>query len=641
MTTTKFNYKTLFVAAGLFAALPAVAAIELPSYVTDNMVVQQNSEFTVRGHAGPGSTVKATTGWSSKTYSAKAGADGIFTLKIATPQAGGPYSMTFSDPDGDITLENILSGEVWLCSGQSNMEMPVIGWGKVMDYEAETATAQHPDIRLLQVHKNTSYKPMADVEVNGGGWQICSPGSVSDFSAVAYFYALELARELKVPVGVIDTTWGGTPAEAWTSADSLKNVPGFGEVIAEMEKNNFNAAQIMNNYNKRQQEWGKQFDGVVASFDKSTMHNDWGSVQMPSHWEKGPLPGFDGVVWMQRTIDVPAELAGKQLSLHFSSIDDDDVTYFNGHEVGRTVGVAVQRNYQVPGKFVKAGKNVITVRVLDTGGDGGIAGATAEARIGDTVLPLAGTWAYKTDISLDKVAPRPADPRGPKYPTVLYNAMLEPLHYMPVKGVIWYQGCENVGRAQQYNPLFKTMIRNWRALWGNDMPFYFVQLAGFQAPVPVQPESKWAELREAQAAACELPNTEMITAIDLGNPVDIHPKNKQEVARRLSLIALGRDYGKDVVYRAPAVSDISLNGKEIVITFDAPVTSTSSAMTGFIIAGKDDKYTTATPRRIDDRTIAVSSPSVKNPVKVRYNWADYPCGNLYGNTGLPVAPFRN
>ena len=194
MTSKKFYYKTFLATAGLLASVPAFSAIELPSYVTDNMVVQQNSELTVRGHAVPGSTVKAAPGWSTKVYTAKASADGVFTLRLATPAAGGPYSVTFSDPDGDVTLENILSGEVWLCSGQSNMEMPVIGWGKVMGYETETATAQYPDIRLLQVHKNTSYKPMPDVEVNGGGWQICSPASVADFSAVAYFYARELAR---------------------------------------------------------------------------------------------------------------------------------------------------------------------------------------------------------------------------------------------------------------------------------------------------------------------------------------------------------------------------------------------------------------------------------------------------------------
>ena len=632
------NYRILLAAAGMLAALPSMAAVELMSYITDNMVVQQNSELTVRGHALPGSTVKAAPGWSKKTFTAKAGSDGMFTLKIATPPAGGPYSLTFSDPDGNITLENILSGEVWLCSGQSNMEMPVIGWGKIMDYETETATAQHPDIRLLQIRKNTSYTPVSDVEVNGGGWQICSPGSVANFSAVAYFYARELARELKVPIGVIDATWGGTPAEAWTCVDSLTNVPGFAETAAMLKS----TTDIYKQYNETMQEWNDQLDKMVASFDKSTIHagNGWRTAEMPGMWETQGLPDFNGVVWMQKSIDVPSELAGQALTLHFSSIDDDDVTYFNNSEAGRTIVVGNQRNYTVPGNLVKAGSNVITVRVLDTGGDGGI--GSAEARIGNTVFPLSGSWSFKPDISLDEIAPRPTDPRGPKYPTVLYNAMLEPLHHMPVKGVIWYQGCENVGRAEQYNPLFKAMIRNWRNLWQNDsMPFYFVQLAGFLSPVPVQPESEWAKLREAQAAACELPNTDMITAIDLGNPSDIHPKNKQEVARRLSLLALGHDYGRDMVYNAPKVSEIAPRGNEIIITFNAPVTSTTSAITGFIVAGSDGKYTTATPRQIDERTIAISAPSVKKPVSVRYNWADYPCGNLYGSTGLPVAPFRN
>lgn len=625
------------------AFLPAAAKVTLPNYITDNMIVQQNSTLKINGQAAPGSNVKVSATWEKGVKSVKADSDGNFTVSIATPAAGGPYVMTFEDNDGVVRVENVLSGEVWLCSGQSNMEFPVQGWTTVMDYDREVATAHHPDIRLLQVRKTTAIAPQKDVEVNRGGWQICTSASMADFSAIAYFFARELSKELKVPVGVIDTTWGGTPAEAWTSAEALGAVPGFENELADLKAVAGDAGKLNEIYERRINDWMSSAKSSRSDFDKAVMQTgkNWAQMNIPGYWEQSVLPGFDGVVWLQRTIEIPADKAGKDLELKFRAIDDEDETYFNGQPVGSGSGFDTPRNYTVPGNLVREGVNVITVKVCDFGGEGGIAPGIAEAVVDGLSIPLAGTWQYAVESDFSKLPPKPVSPQSSSYPSVLYNAMLSPMKDMPVKGILWYQGCANVGRDKQYAPLFKALINDWRKLWGDETPFYFVQLAGFLQPKAVQPDSEWAALRNAQAQALELDNTGMAVAIDLGNPDDIHPKNKQDVAHRLALIALNRDYGKDYVYEAPRCVSVQPSGKSIVLKFNSPVKATSNAITGFIIAGADGDFTTATPVVIDETTLRLSAPSVSKPEKVRYNWADYPGGNLYGPTGLPVAPFAN
>lgn len=629
--------KIIFVAA--LMATTAQAGITLPNYVTDNMIVQQNSTFKVTGHAAPGSKVKVIAGWQEKAIETKADKAGAFAVSLSTPPAGGPYSIVFSDKDGGVVLENVLSGEVWLCSGQSNMEFPVEGWGMAMDFDHESSTAFHPDIRLLQVRKATAFAPQEDVQVNMGGWQICSPASVSNFSAIAYFYARELSQRLGVPVGVIDTTWGGTTAEAWTSAEALGAVPGFENELADLKASGYDGQKLKENYATRLSDWDRMIRTSRLDFDKSKLQGGK-TITVPDYWEESGL-NLDGIVWLQKGIDIPAELAGKELTLNFAAIDDDDITYFNGRQVGATAGCNIPRNYTVPASDVKPGTNVITVRVCDFGGVGGFAPGVCEAVIDGQKINLAGEWEYIIDTDYATLPMRPISPDGPNYPSVLYNAMLSPLKDMPIKGVLWYQGCANVGRAEQYNPLFKALINNWRQLWGENLPFYFVQLAGWLQPRAVHPDSEWAALRDAQAKALELDNTAMAVAIDLGNPADIHPKNKQEVAHRLALISLARDYGRDEVYEAPKCLSAVADGNSILLTFDKPVKPTTNAITGFIIAGTDGKFTTATPVLEDETHLRLSSPAVKTPKVVKYNWADFPCGNLYGETGLPVAPFSN
>lgn len=632
------NKSFITLSAALLAAAVAQAKVELPNFITDNMVVQQNSTLTITGKALHDSKVTVNPGWSDKTYTFKADKSGNFSAPIATPEAGGPYSLTISDPDGDLTLENILSGEVWICSGQSNMEFPLKGWGQVMNLDEELSTGQYGDIRLLHLERNYAFSPQEDAKVIGGGWQLCSPASLEEFSAIAYFFARELAREVKVPVGVINTSWGGTPAESWTPAAALGAIPGFESELAQLVEAGYDADKMMENYLKHYNEVKENVDKQVL---ESKDDSQWKTIYGPGLWEDNGLLGLDGVVLLKRDIDIPESLAGKPLNIRMAGVDDNDETYFNDTLVGKTNGWTNERNYAVRGDLVKAGRNTITVKVTDFGGGGGLVKGVCQAEFGGITIPLEGEWKYNVLVDFHKsVGSKCVFPQTPLFPSVLYNAMIYPLRNMPVRGAIWYQGCNNVGRDEQYTPLFQTMINSWRELWGKDMPFYFVQLAAFNSQEPVQPNSSWALLRNSQAKALNLDNTGMAVAIDLGHPTDIHPKNKQEVARRLALIALARDYGKkDLTYAAPRCVKSVVDGNAMLLTFDGPVHATSVAHTGFIIGGSDGKFTTATVKAESPTVLRVWAKNVKKPVAVRYDWADYPCGNLYGPTELPVAPF--
>ena len=647
----KDHLKSFFVGAALFMLIaPVSAKITLPAFFTDNMVVQQNSMLTLEGKAKPQRTVTVVASWNKQKYTVKSQADGSFRLEIPTPVAGGPYTLTLSDGE-KLILDNVMSGEVWFCSGQSNMQMPVAQWGGVMNYEQETAEAQYPSIRLLQIERRIGYTPATDVEIIGGSWKECSPITVADFSAVAYFYARELWKNLNVPIGVIDCTWGGTPAESWTSAGTLKQVAEFREKLTEMEALGFDKERLMAAYQKEMQAWEREFMNRDAGYGEgqplwisSLQTGDgWQPMQLPGFWERNGLDGFDGVVWFQREIEIPAAWQGKEVRLSLGKIDDEDITYYNGQEIARGQGHATPRSYMIPANEVKAGKGVLTIRVTDYGGEGGINGAPEDlyAEVGGERISLAGKWIYRIGMSVTDIPAKPVSPESSHYPSGLYNAMVSPLTAFPVKGVIWYQGEENASRAEQYAPLFRALIADWRKQWKIDLPFYFVQLAGYMTPQEVQPDSRWAVLREVQAEALHIANTGMITAVDLGDPYDIHPKNKQEVGRRLALAARAQTYGEKIPYSGPIYKSYKIEGNKIRIFFDhidgGLKTANGEMPKGFTIAGVDHKFHWA-DAVIEGNTVVVSSSEVTLPVAVRYAWADYPICNMYN--GAPMSPFR-
>lgn len=621
----------------------AQAKVTLPSFFTDNMIIQQKTVLTIPGKTKAGKKVTVKTSWDNQKYTTKADASGRFRIQVPTPSAGGPYTITVSDGSA-LTLKNIMSGEVWFCSGQSNMEMPVAGWGKVLNYEQEIEEAQYPSIRLLQIKKRVSYTPIDDVEVNMGGWQECNPSTVPEFSSVAYFFARTLWQELNTPIGVIDCTWGGTVAEAWTSISSVEQVMGFQKETARLrqlniDEPNANHQQLFENWKKLMISKDNGFrNGKPQWTSQLQTGSEWKRMDLPGYWEGKGLKDFDGVVWFQREIEIPAAWANKEVKLSLGMIDDEDITYYNGVEIAKTQGHNSPRNYTIPTNLVKPGKGVITIRVTDTGGEGGVHGDAESlfAQANGQTVSLAGEWNYHIGLSMSEIPP---SPNNPNYPTVLYNGMVHALTIFPIKGAIWYQGESNVGREEQYARLFPAMITDWRKKWKQDFPFYFVQLANFMQRVEVQPESAWAALREAQAEALHLNNTGMAVTIEIGEAQDIHPKNKQDVAKRLAANALAKTYNKNVRASGPAYQTYQVEGNSLTLYFDREVQVKGNTPKGFIVAGPDGVYYPATAV-VKGKEIVLQSSKVDLPLSARYGWADNPECNLYGAEGLPVAPFR-
>lgn len=632
----------------LFCISSSYAKVSLPAYFSDNMIIQQKSSLVFPGKAKPNKNIVLETGWDKKKYTTRSDSNGTWSIEIKTPQAGGPYRISVSDGEV-LSLTNVMVGEIWFCSGQSNMEMPVGGWGKVMNYEQEIANADYPSIRLLQVKKTTALSPSHEINLNMGGWQECAPSTVAEFSSIAYFYARKLWNELNVPIGVIDCTWGGTPAEAWTSFSTLQHVSGYQEAAKKMEQAGFNKEAVLDEYQRQMDARNKTLiakdkgydNGLpiwISSFKKG---NGWKLMDLPGNWEQKELDDFDGIVWFQKEIDIPAGWEGKPIELNLGMIDDEDITYYNGVEIARGAGFMTPRKYTVPANLVKQGKGLITVRVADHAGEGGITGETKDlfAQVGNDKISLAGLWNYQIGVSALDLPPMPVSPESSSCPTVLYNGMVHPLIKFPIKGVIWYQGEANVDNANKYAALFQSLITDWRSKWKQELPFYFVQLANYLERKEVQPESQWAALREAQAQVLHLRNTGMAVAIDLGEANDIHPKNKQDVALRLASLALSHTYQKNEVIKTPHMTDYYISGNVLTIEFSDTPSSKSASIKGFTLCGADNVFYPATAR-IEGNKLLLESENVKNPIAARYGWADNPECSLIGRSGYPIAPFR-
>ncbi|MBR1927308.1 MAG: 9-O-acetylesterase [Bacteroidales bacterium] len=639
----------------LFLPLAAPAKVTLPPVFTDNMVLQQQSKVTIWGTASPGKKVTVTTSWNGRTVQTTASkADGSWSVVFETPSYGGPYEISVADSRKPLVLKNILIGDVWICSGQSNMEMKI--GDKVTGMDETLARAKdYPNIRILHIQNTTATLPSEVVPVRHGGWQTCDSQTLPDFSAAAYYFGRELNENLDIPIGLIETCWGGTLAEAWTSGESLRKMPYFAarvEEAASLPATTEARVEKFHNDIDRWREEVKAFDPAFSDGGQfwgsiDYQDSDWAEIESPGFVQDSGLPNFSGYLWMRKTVDIPASWAGKELSLDLAMIDDNDFTYFNGTEVGHIEGCLAHRHYTVPADLVKAGKAVIAVRVMDTGGKGGIWGDKDRMFLSlseNERIPLAGTWKYKVAMRLSDAPDLPVNTATEaNFPTFLYNAMIYPLLRVPIKGAIWYQGEANTSRSLQYQTLLPLMIQDWRKGWGTDFPFYIAQLANYQAVQTGPEESDWAELREAQLFTTRLENTGMAVLIDIGEADDIHPKNKAEVGRRLALNALALTYGKDISYSGPVYSSYRIEGRTVRLSFDHTdgglKIPSGAALEGFYLAGADHKFHKATAV-IEGDTVVVSSPEVEFPSSVRYGWANNPVCNLYNGAGLPASPFR-
>jgi sialate O-acetylesterase len=640
----------VLVAFGFWNRLHASENANLPfvhPLFADHAVLQRDIRIPVWGWTKPGERVTVTLG--KKTATAIADASGRWEAKIGPFKAGGPYTLKVNGPE-TVVVNDVLIGDVWICSGQSNMEMGIGACNATNDI----AQADFPRIRLLTVPRLVTTKPVQTLECQ---WLPCNPTNVmkgqwAGFSAAGFFFGRELHQELKIPIGLIHTSWGGTIAEAWTSAEGLKPLGDFDGQLERIERINNSPKQ--SDYSKELEKWYEQNDpGTSGHWEKRDADaSAWKSVTMPQAWEQAGLPNFDGIVWFQRQFDLPADWAGKDLTLSLGPIDDMDTTWVNGVKVGHQNLFFAPRSYNIPAGALKAGANVITIRVLDTGGDGGLIGKPEQMHVkpgkssGATPISLAGEWQMRESNPLAKMpaVPREIDSNNPNVTTVLYNGMIAPLVPFGIKGAIWYQGESNAGRAAQYRRLLPAMIKDWRNHFEvGAFPFYIVQLAAFMSTAPEPGDNEWAELREAQAlTAKKVPHSGLAVAIDIGDAKDIHPKDKLDVGRRLALSALANTYGKKIEYSGPWYKSMKVTDRGICLSFDhvgGGLVAKGEKLTGFAIAGEDQKFVWA-DAVIDGSNIFVSSPKVAKPVAVRYAWDANPVCNLYNKAGLPAVPFR-
>ena len=602
---------------------------------SENAVLQRDRALQIWGWARPQADVKVKFGGGTRTI--RADNSGRWSVPIRPRAAGGPYALEVSSAGQTETRRNLMFGDVWLCSGQSNMEFPL---RDVNNAAAEVAAANYPQIRLLHVPNTIQTAPVDTFK--DATWQVCTPQSVGGFSAVGYFFGRRLNGDLKIPIGLIESSWGGTPAEAWTSESALKKMGDFDGAIALMQNNAANPQSL----DAQRAQWWKSDAGTKMGWQKPNFGDaDWKTMAVPAAWEDAGYPNFDGVMWFRREITVPANWAGRDLKLNLGNIDDDDTTYWNGNLVGETRGYGNARNYTIPGVQVKAGVNVIAIRVLDTGGGGGLRSAMSLGATGESnPMSLDGDWKYHLGASLAQAPPLPRA-TDQNTPTALYNGMIAPLLPGQIKGVIWYQGesnADNLGEALQYRTLLPTLIGDWRARFGAPMPFYIVQLANFMAPNDQPGDDNWAYLREAQSlTALKVQDTGIAVTTDIGEENDIHPRNKQDVGLRLALAALHQTYGRDIEYSGPTLKSARSADGALQLTFDHAdnLILKGDANRVFAVAGADKKFVWATPT-INGNTITLRNSDVKSPLYARFGWANNPRANLYNAAGLPASPFR-
>jgi sialate O-acetylesterase len=624
----------------------------------DNMVLQRGLPIKIWGGAKPKAEV--TVKFAGREKTGKADAAGNWLLTLDPSEAGGPLELSILSGGETIFLKNVLVGDVWVCSGQSNMEMSV---ESANNAENEILNANQSAVRLYTVEKKAAGKPLSTL---AGRWLAVSSASVRDFSAVCYFFGREINRELKAPIGLINSSWGGTLAEAWTPWETLESEPKLNPIILKYKEDLKGFEEKMESYNKtiaqwdllhkdgKEQAWkddgnkGAELGWAAADFNDS----GWKEMTLPALWET--IMDIDGAVWFRKEVQIPRSWMGKNLDLSLGPVDNYDVAYFNGAQVGATGAETsdswrLPRTYKVPAKLLKPGKNVIAVRVFDDYADGGFGGAAKDmflSAAGESVS-MAGPWKYNVESELPpaKRADQPPGPENPNSPSTLYNGMINPLIPYGIKGVLWYQGESNAGMAYQYRTLLPALITSWRKNWAQgDFPFLIVQLANYMPAKPEPGDSYWAELREAQAmTAANLANSGLAVAIDIGDAEDIHPKNKQEAGRRLSLAALKTAYGMDIIASGPVYDSMTVEGGRVRLRFKnigGGLSTRNGNLKQFAISGPDRKFVWAMAK-IEGDEIVVESGQVKEPAAVRYAWAENPQGcNLYNQEGLPAVPFR-
>ena len=641
--------------------------LSLASMFTDAMVLQQKSSAPVWGKGMPGTTVTVSGSWGNS-VSCLVNPDGTWKTELLTPEAGGPHTVTVTQDSRSITLNEVLIGEVWLCSGQSNMEMPLRGWppsDTIGGWFNEIPNAFFPQIRMFTVERTVATEPRTECI---GSWKECSPATAAAFSATAYFFGKKLHKELNVPIGLILSSWGGTPVQAWTSEPFIVKSSIYANAAEQFTQTRDGYRALQKWISERtavdltpfisRADWRGATFGDSAYERAGRFDSSWHVMDLPGGWERTDVGQFDGVVWYRRTITIPSAWKGKELSIELGPIDDFDAVYVNGVKAG---GLEtgnpwnIPRAYIIPAAAVNDSVLTIAVRVIDTGGGGGFWGNASQMNIGPREgserRSIAGEWRFHAAAEIrngkaylfDRTKglhnrPRVAVEFGPDHPASLYNGMIAPVIPYAIKGVIWYQGESNTVDPEGYAELFPLMIENWRSDWKKDLPFYFVQIAPFEYGPQVRSE----RLRESQLRSLSVPGTGMAVTLDIGDAVNIHPHNKKDVGDRLAKLALANDYGKKIEFSGPVFRSAAVKKNTMVLTFDHADGLTvrpSSGKNYFMIAGADSVFHPAEVL-VKGKTLIVRSNKVKKPAAVRYAWGNVVTATLFNRAGLPASSFR-
>ena len=617
------------------------AQIKLPRLLSDGMVLQRNDSTKIWGWAAANESV--TLQFKGKPYLGKADQNGNWSIKLPPQKAGGPYQMVFS-ASNKIILKDILFGDVFLFSGQSNMELPM---GRLVDqYPNEIANSNNSNIRQFLVPDEYDFKAKRK-DFSAGSWHTANPTTLLDFSGVAYFFALDINKKNKVPVGIINAALGGSPAQSWISESAIKNFPQLEKELLEFQDDQL-IKRIESSDQAASKAWYTQLnngdEGLKNNWRNNINDKDWSEMNIPGYWANEPMGKVNGVVWFKKEVTIPQNMVGKSSKLLLGRIVDADSVFINGKFVGATSYQYPPRRYLFNSGILKAGKNTITVRIVNNSGNGGfVMDKDYLLLAGNDTVNLTGKWKYKLGVASK---PSPSQTFVRWKPVGLYNAMIAPLANLKIKAAVWYQGEANTYDPKAYFALMKSLISDWRATFHNqNLPFLYVQLPNFMEAKENPTESNWAELREEQRRLSSENNTAMAVAIDLGEWNDIHPLNKKDVGKRLALQAVNLIYGDNkTVHSGPTLKTIKAENGKLILTFEnigkGLVAKGATKLKYFAIAGADQKFIWA-DAEIKGNQLIVFNKEVTKPMFVRYAWADNPEGaNLYNIEGLPASPFE-
>jgi sialate O-acetylesterase len=620
------------------------AKVQLPKLISDGMILQRNTEVRIWGWADKGERVSVH--FINENYQTTANENGEWKIQLKEHSAGGPHTMKIISSD-TIVIENILFGDVWICSGQSNMNYRLSGSKSI--YQNEIAQSANSEIRSFKVPEVFNFTaPQKNTE--GGKWIEANPETVLNFSAVAYFFAVELYKKYQIPIGLIHSSKSGSPAQAWISKNAIKQFPHYYNEAVKYEDYSL-IEKIMNEEKLREEKWyntlksnDKGYQASGSWFNPNTDTFDWDTMRIPGDITPKSTEKSNGVFWFKKEVNIPTDWIGKDAIFKMGRLVNSDSVYINGVFVGTTSHQWSSRSYNIPSDLLIAGKNTIVLRLVNHSGTGGFTeGYPYQLKMNNQIIDISGDWKYKMGAKMDEL---PGPTQFSWKATGLYNGMIAPLTNYKIKGAIWYQGEGNAGKPKEYESLFPCMINDWRENWNQgDFPFLFVQLANYMKPADKPGPSDWALLRDAQRKTLALSNTGMAVAIDIGVAYDVHPMNKKDVGYRLALEAMRVAYNVNkVVSAGPLFESMIIDGNKIILSFETFGSELKiregTKLKHFAIAGADKNFRWA-EAKIKNNKIIVSHPGIEDPVAVRYAWANNPeSANLVNSEGLPASPFR-